>query len=237
MRELTCKLGKQALNLALEQRTVILCDNEEEAQRMAAALQSAGGTLIDGSEVARGTVAEQLPRRTDSERVSRIRSALRLDEDVLSWRLRDSGPLQRMVAMTLLALVREQDLLVFEFSELAGSPFDIAHACAHMRRVALEFPVTLVAVIADPALISSAGAHLLVIAQGQLVEAGAVGSTLAHPQSDALLQRLEATPIPSPMAMQMRRVQRVTTTPINYAHTTIIQLPTQESIALAGGDE
>ncbi|MHB0927949.1 MAG: hypothetical protein ACYC3W_03375 [Candidatus Nanopelagicales bacterium] len=237
MREVACKLGKHMLHLQLEPRTVILCDNEEEAQRTAAALQAAGGTLIDGREVARGTVAEQLPKRTGEDLVTRIRGALRLHEDVLSWRPRDSGPLPRMVASTLLALVREEDLLIFDFSALSGSPFDVAHACAHMRRVAMEFPVTVIGVIADPALISSAGAHLVVISQGQLVEAGSVTSTLADPRSEALLHRLEATPIPSPLAMQMRRVQRVATAAVNYAHTTIIQLPTQESIALAGGDE
>ena len=237
MRELTVRLGKQQIALSLAPRSVLLCDNVEQAQRMAVAMRAAGATLIDGSDGTRGRVAEQLPKRIDEAAVQRIRLALRLDEDILNWRPRDSSPLQRMLSETLVALAGGADLLVFDVSPFASSPFDTAHVCAFMRRVATEFMVTVAAVVSDAALIASAGAHLIVCTDEGVVEAGDVGSVLADPRTEALRQRLEATPIASPVAMQMRRVQRVTVQPVNYAHTTIIQLPTQDSIALAGGDE
>ncbi len=236
-RDLEIRLGRQQVSVALAPRTVVLCDNVEQAQRLADALRAAGATLVDGSEASRGRVADLLPKRTDLNSVERIRTALRLDQDILDWRLRDSSALQRMLAQTLAALAAGADLLAFEFTGFAASPFDTAHACAFMRRVASEFAVTVVAVVADAALISSAGAHLIVYAGEVVIETGDVATVLANPQSDALRQRLEATPIASPVAMQMRRVQRVAVQPVNYAHTTIIQLPNQDSIALAGGDE
>lgn len=237
MHELSVRIGKQQMAMSLAPRSVILCDNTEQAQRMAAALRAAGATLIDGSDGSRGRVGEQLPKRIDASSVQRIRVALRLDEDILDWRPRDSSALQCMLSETLVALAGGADLLVFDLSPFAASPFDTAHACAFMRRVATEFMVTVAAVVSDAALIASAGAHLIVCTDDGIVEAGDVGSVLASPRTDVLRQRLEATPIASPVAMQMRRVQRASVQPVNYAHTTIIQLPTQDSIALAGGDE
>ena len=67
-------------------------------------------------------------------------------------------------------------------------------------------------------------------------EQAAVVDALRAPASDALLARLQATPVPNPLAMQQRRVQRAATRPVNYANTQIVQLPTADAIALAGGD-
>lgn len=236
IREVTVKLGKTRSVLQVERRTVVLCDTAAAATRMAKAFAEEG-VLIDGADAPRGTVRDQLPKRFDANRAIDICAALRRDESVLDWRPRESGALQRMVAATVVALAHDAQLLVFDLAGLAGSPFDVAHACAHMRRTSMEFDVTVVAVIADPALISSAGAYLIVCAGDVVVESGPVETLLARPASDTLLARLEATPIASPVAMQMRRVQRMATQSVNYAHTTIIHLPTQDSIALAGGDE
>lgn len=235
-REVTIRWNRQSVALPLALRSVLLCDGVEQARQAAAAMQAAGAIVIPGADGTRGRVAEQLPKRSDQAAVERVREALRLDADVLEWRPRDSSLLQRTLAETLVALVSAADLLVFDLTRFEGSPFDVAHACAFLRRVSAQFDVTLVAVIADAALVSSAGSHLVVLDESGIAEAGEVAQVLADPQSDALRQRLEATPIPSPVAMQMRRVQRVTTRPVNYAHTTIIELPTLESIALAGGD-
>lgn len=235
-RELTIRWSRQTLALPLALRTVLLCDDVEHARQAVAATQAAGATVIPGADGIRGRVSEQLPKRSDPAAVERVREALRLEPDVLDWRPRDSSLLQRTLAETMVALVSAADLLVFDLTRFEGSPFDVAHACAFLRRVSAQFDVTLVAVIADAALVTSAGSHLVVLDQSGIAEAGDVAQVLADPQSDALRQRLAATPIPSPVAMQMRRVQRVATRPVNYAHTTIVELPTSESIALAGGD-
>ena len=236
MRVVPVKLGKQRSEIELASRTVVLCDTADSASRIAKAIGEQG-IVIDGTEAPRGTVRDQLPKRFETGRASAICTALRRDDAVLDWRPRESGVLPRMVAATVVALAHEASLLVFDLTSLADSPFDTAHACAHMRRTAQAFDVCVVAVIADPALISSCGAHLIVFSGDAVVEAGPVETVLARPSSDHLVQRLEATPIASPLAMQMRRVQRLATRPINYAHTTIIQLPTLDSIALAGGEE
>lgn len=237
VREFSLRLGKALVDVAVEARTVVLCDDAPGASRMAKAFIEAGAVAVDTADWPRGTVREHLPKRLGAEQVQKICDALRLDPAVLEWRPREADALHRMVASTLIGLAREATALVFDLTPLAGSPFDIAHTCAHMRRVASEFDVTVIAIITDPALITSAGSHLVAVAGSEVVEAGSVVGVLARPVSEHLIRRLESTPIPSPMAMQMRRVQRVATHPVNYAHTTIIQLPTSDSIALAGGEE
>lgn len=234
--ELTLKLGKQRPQVVLEPRTVVLCNDAADAARTAKAVADAGGTLLAAADPARGTVRDQLPKKSDPARVQDLCAQLHLPEDVLEWRPRDTDALHRLVAETVVALVADARVLVFDCSELT-SPFDVAHLCAHMRRTALAFDVTVVAVVWDAALISSAGTHLIVMDADAVAETGPAIALLANPRSDALQQRLAATPIASPLAMQMRRVQRVATEPVNYAHTTIIALPTRDTIALAGGDE
>ncbi len=142
-----------------------------------------------------------------------------------------------MLSASLLALVEGIDLLVFDVAQIATAPFDVAHTFAHLRRVRTASGAHVIALIADPALISTAGANLIVVSGDAIVESGPTSQLLASPSSDALLQRLQSTPIPSPLAMQLRRVQRASTTPVNYSNTQIITLPTRDSIALAGGDE
>ena len=236
-RELQLRLGRTSIDVPFEVRTVVLCDDVPSARTLVEACVAAGVRGIRADEGSRSTVSELIPKRTDEAVVERVRTTLRLEEDVLQWRPRESGPLQRLIAASLLALIGGADGLVFDLTTMSGSAFDAAHACAHLRRIAEGLGVPVIAVIADPALISSAGSHLVVVSGDAVVESGSVASLLAEPRSDALRQRLEATPVPNPMAMQMRRVQRVATRPVNYAHTTIIDLPTQDSVALAGGEE
>lgn len=237
MRELGLRLAKSAIAVEVDTHTVFLADDAAHARRIVDALAATGAIAIRGDDGARGRVADLLPRQAGADAVQRILHELQLDEALLDWRLRDTGPLQRMVAATVLALASGADLLAFDVAGTVRSPFDAATVCAHMRRVVSAFGVTVIAVIDDPALITSAGTHLVAFQGDAVAESGAVGITLARPRSDALLARLEATPIASPVAMQMRRVQRLATQPVNYAHTTIIALPTADSVALAGGEE
>lgn len=237
MRDLDLRVGRAELRLPCDARTVVLCDDAAHAQRMLAALAAAGVEVIRTDAAPRGTVADQFQRNVDADLVQRVLTELQLDEALLEWRPRDLGPLQRMVAATVVALVRGVDPIAFDAVSGATTPFEAAHLCGHLRRVAEAMGTATIAVIADAALITSAGTHLVVLDGDTVAEAGAVSTLLGHPASDALRLRLEATPIASPLAMQMRRVQRVATRPVNYAHTAIIELPTEESIALAGGDE
>ena len=236
-RDLEIRLGRASVVLPIAQRTVVLCDDATGARAVVDACVSAGVRGIRGDEGSRSTVQELLPRRTDETVVDRMRAGLRLDADILQWRPRDIGPLQRLIASSFVALVSGAESLVFDLSAVADSAFDAAHACAHLRRIGEGIGVPVIAVIADAALLSSAGSHLVVVSGDTVVEAGPLDARLAAPDSDQLRRRLEATPVPNPMAMQMRRVQRVATRPVNYAHTTIIELPTRDSVALAGGEE
>ncbi len=234
--DLQVKIGKQRVQLTCDARTVVLCDDAESARRTAKAVAEAGGTLLTGDDAPRGSVRDQLPRKFDSAQAITICERLHLSEDALDWRPRESDPIHRLLGATIVALASGDPVLVFDVTTCT-SPFDVAHLCAHMRRTEQEFGVTVIAVIWDPALISSAGTHLVIVHGDAVVEQGPAIALLAHPRSESLQQRLASTPIPSPLAMQMRQVQRIATEPVNYSHTTIIQLPTRDTIALAGGDE
>lgn len=235
--EITLKFGRQRSQVAIGRRTAILCDSTGHARRVAQAVADGGTLLINGADGARGSVRDQLGRRVDADRIGRVLSELHLDEAVLEWRPRDLPVVQRMLAASVIALVQDARMLAFDLAPISASPFDVAHLFSHLRRIATSFDCSVIAVVADPAFITSAGEHLVVLQGDAVVEAGPSAELLARPTSDALLQRLEATPVPSPMAMQMRRVQRVATAPVNYSHTQIIVLPTQDSVALASGDE
>lgn len=234
---LELRIGKGRISVQIEHSTVVLCDNAAHAERVAKAFQAAGALLIDGTDAARGTVSDQLGRKRDRDPIDRAIASLQVPEDILDWRPRDLSLLQRMLAASLVAAVAGSDPIVFDVSHIVGSPFDVAHVFGHLRRLRAAFAPDVVAIVADPALISSAGDHLIVLDGDTVAETGLVAECLARPASATLLQRLESTPIASPMAMQLRRVQRASTKPVNYAHTQIITLPTQDSIALAGGDE
>lgn len=230
------KIGKQKLEFSPQAQEVVLCDSAERAREVARAIAKACGSLIDASDESRGTVRDQLGRKPEISKIASTLDALHFDEAMLDWRMRDATPLQRMLASSFVALFAGATTLVFDCSSVAASRFDTAHLFAHLRRLSASFSVTVIAVIADAAHISSAGTHLTVITADGFAESGDVASTLANPRSEALLTRLEATPVASPLAMQKRRVQRAATQPVNYSHTLIIELPTAESIALAAGD-
>lgn len=236
-RDLDLRLGKQRLTLGIRRRTVVLCDNTSHAQRVAKAFADGGSLVIDGNDAPRGTVRDQLGRRADQESIDRVRSALHLEDSVLDWRPRELGALQRMLAASFVAIVQSAPVLVFDLAVISASPFDVAHLFGHLRRIAASFDCAVIAVVADAAHITSGGDYLVVMAGDAVAEVGVTTEVLTHPGSETLLRRLEATPIASPLAMQMRRVQRAATRPVNYAHTQIIVLPTQDSVALAGGEE
>lgn len=236
-RLLELRLGKGRVPLTIEHSTVMLCDNAAHAALLAKALHVAGALVIDGSDAPRGTVSDHLGRKRDRDPIDRAIASLQVPEDILDWRPRDLAPLQRMLAASLVAAVAGTDPVVFDVSHIVASPFDVAHVFGHLRRLRASFPADVVALVADPALISSAGDSLIAMDGDAIAEAGLVAECLARPASESLLHRLQATPIASPLAMQLRRVQRAATKPVNYAHTQIITLPTQDSIALAGGDE
>jgi len=234
---LEVRFGKSRIPLTIEHSTVVLCDNAAHAERMARALQAAGALVIAGADAPRGTVSDQLGRKRDRDPIDRAIASLQVPEDILDWRPRDLAPLQRMLAASLVAAVAGTNPLVFDVSHIVASPFDVAHVFGHLRRLRAAFAADVIALVADPALISSAGDHLIAMEGDAVAESDLVAECLARPGSESLLHRLEATPIASPLAMQLRRVQRASTTPVNYSHTQIITLPTQDSIALAGGDE
>ena len=230
------KLGKQKVQFTPERREVVLCDTADHARATARQLAKAIGPLIDASDDSRGTVRDRLGRKPEISRIAATLAELHLDESMLDWRMKDATPLQRVLAASFVAVFGGAEAVVVDCTSLASSRFDTAHLFAHLRRLAASFPVTVVAVISDAALMSSAGSHLTVISDDIIVEAASVSDALARPASAALLERLEATPVASPLAMQKRRVQRSATKPVNYAHTLIIELPTADSIALAAGD-
>jgi hypothetical protein len=236
-RELELRLGKVRVAISVEQSTVVLCDDAAHASRMAKALADAGVRTIDGAEAPRSAVNDQLGRRADRDQIARVIAALHLPEDVIGWHPRELPTLQRMLAESLVAVVGGSDPIAFDVTRVSASLFDVSHLIGHIRRLRASFPIHVVALVANPALISSAGEYLVAMQGDTVAESGSVAQCLAAPTSDSLLRRLETTPIPSPLAMQLRRVQRASTKPVNYSHTQIITLPTQDSIALAVGDE
>ena len=230
------KWGKQRLAFEPHGRDVVLCETQEQAIAVAKALAAAFDVdVIDGDDDARGTLRDRFGKRGASL-IPNVLDVLRLDEDALEWRLKDVSPLRRLLADVVRALANGDRVLVVELATFTAMPFDLAHVYRHINAVASAFALPVIVVVVDPALISSSGQHLTVLTADGIVESAPVAQALADPQSPQLLARLEATPVPNPLAMQQRRVQRAATRPVNYAHTQIMQFPTADAIALAGGD-
>lgn len=230
------KWGKQRLAFEPHGRDVVLCETQEQAISAAKALAAAFDVdVIDCADDARGTLRDRFGKRGVGL-IPNVLGVLRLDDDALEWRLKDVSPLRRLLADVVRALVNGDRILIFELATFTAMPFDLAHVYRHINAVSTAFALPIVVVIVDPALISSSGQHLTVLTADGIVESATVAQALADPQSPQLLARLEATPVPNPLAMQQRRVQRAATRPVNYAHTQIVQFPTADAIALAGGD-
>lgn len=230
------KWGKQHFEFEPRGRDVVLCDSREDGLRAAKAIAAAlGVTVISGTDDVRGTFRDRLPKE-GRDRVPQVLDALGLDDDALEWRLKDASPLRRLLAAAAAGVLAGERALVVELGSFTAMPFDLAHVYRHLRQLHSGFGIRIVVVIVDPALISSSGDYLTVLTERGIEEAAAVRDALADPQSARLLARLEATPVPNPLAMQQRRVQRARTNAVNYSHTQIVQLPTADATALAGGD-
>ena len=230
------KWGKQRIAIELHDRDVVLCESQEKAVAAAKAIASAFDVdVIDGDDDARGTLRDRFGKR-GTALIPKVLSTLQLDQDALEWRLKDVSPLRRLLADIVRSLANDDAVLVYELATFTAMPFDLAHVYRHINAVHAAFGVPVIVVIVDPALITSSGQYLTVLTADGIVESAPVAQALADPQSEHLLTRLEATPVPNPLAMQQRRVQRASTRPVNYAHTQIVQLPTADAIALAGGD-
>lgn len=230
------KWGKERLTFDATGRDVVLCNDRAQAVQAAKALADAFGTnVISGSDDLRGTLRDAVGK-APTPRVHEVLATLRLNDDALEWKLKLVSPLRRVLAGAAAAVAAGERTLVFELGSFVAMPFDLAHLYRHIHVLHTTFNVSCVLVIVDPALISSSGTHLTVLTETGIVERAPVQEALRDPKSDVLLARLEATPVPNPMAMQQRRVQRAKTRPVNYANTQIVQLPTADSIALAGGD-
>lgn len=230
------KWGRQRVSFETHGRDVLLCDDPASATNAAKALASAVGVrVISGSDDVRGRLRDGLGK-ADQALVERIMQTLRLDDDAFEWRLKDASPLRRLLAAAAAAVAQGERVLVVELASFTAMPFDLAHVFRHINALHATFAIPVIVVIVDPALISSSGTHLAVLSTDGIVESAPVAEALADPQSELLLRRLLATPVPNPLAMQQRRVQRAATTIVNYANTQIVQLPTADAIALAGGD-
>lgn len=230
------KWVKQRIAIELHDRDVVLCESQEQAVAAAKAIASAFDVdVIDGDDDARGTLRDRFGKR-GTALIPKVLSTLQLDQDALEWRLKDVSPLRRLLADIVRSLANDDAVLVYELATFTAMPFDLAHVYRHINAVHAAFGVPVIVVIVDPALITSSGQYLTVLTADGIVESAPVAQALADPRSEHLLTRLEATPVPNPLAMQQRRVQRASTRPVNYAHTQIVQLPTADAIALAGGD-
>lgn len=230
------KWGKQRLALELHGRDVVLCETQEQALLAAAALAAAFDVeIIDGAPDGRGTLRDRFGKR-GAALIPNVLEVLRLDDEALEWRLKDVSPLRCLLADIVRALATEDQVLIVELASFTAMPFDLAHVYRHINAVAAAFGLPVIVIVVDPALITSSGEHLTVLTADGIVESAPVAQALADPQSPQLLARLESTPVPNPLAMQQRRVQRATTRRVNYAHTQITPRPTADAIALAGGD-
>lgn len=228
--------GKARLHFELHGRDAVLCNDKEQATRAAKALATALGTHVIGpDEDVRGTFRDLFPK-APAHPVHAVLSALQLGLDALDWKLKHASPLRRLLAATAAAVASGEPALVFQFATFPGTAFDRAYIYQQINALHLTFGVQVVVVIVDPALIASSGTHLTVLGEDGIAESASVTTALSDPRSDLLLARLQATPVPNPLAMQQRRVQRAATMPINFANTQVVQLPTADSIALAGGD-
>lgn len=230
------KWARQRLQFETHGRDVVLCESVEQAAAAARAIADAFDVdVIDCVDDVRGTLRDRFGKR-GQHLVPSVLAALRLDDDALEWRLKEVSPLRRLLSDIVRSLVNDDQVLVIELASFAAMPFDLAHCYRAIESVHAAFGKPIVVVIVDPALITSSGNHLTVLTATGIVEVGPASAALADPQSPELLARLEATPVPNPLAMQQRRVQRATTRPVNYAHTQITQRPTADAIALAGGE-
>lgn len=228
--------GKQRLAFEAAGRDVVLCMDQDQALRAARAIAAAfGARVINGSDDVRGTLRDAFGKAS-AERVRAVLAALGFDEDALEWKLKQLSPMRRLLAGAAASVVSGASALVFELGSFTAMPFDLAHVYRHIHVLHTTFDIPCIVVIVDPALISSSGSQLTVLSDEGVVERAPVADALRNPQSELLLMRLEATPVPNPLAMQQRRVQRAATRPVNYANTQIVQLPTTDAIALAGGD-
>lgn len=227
---------RQRLSFEPTGRDVVLCDDQSQALRAAKALANAfGSRVISCSEDVRGTLRDALGK-ADPARVQQILDTLQLDDDALEWKLKQISPLRRVLSTTAAAIASGEPVLVFELGSFAAMPFDLAHLYRHIRSVHASFGLACIVIIVDPARIASSGTFLTVLTERGIVERATVADALRDPASDELLARLEATPVPNPLAMQQRRVQRAAIRPVNYANTQIVQLPTPDATALAGGE-
>ena len=228
--------GKRRLMFEATGRDAVLCDDQQQALLAARAFADAfESRVISGGDDVRGTLRDALGK-APADRVREVLTALGLDDDALEWKLKQVSPMRRLVAAAAAAVATGDRALVFELGSFTAMPFDLAHVYRHIQVLHSTFGVPCIVVIVDPALISSSGTNLTVLTDDGIVEQAAVVDALRAPASDALLARLQATPVPNPLAMQQRRVQRAATRPVNYANTQIVQLPTADAIALAGGD-
>lgn len=230
------KWSGRRLEFTATGRDVVLCDDAAQAVLAANALADAFGVrVISCSDQVRGTLRDAFGKH-GSATTSAVMTALQLDDDSLGWKLKQVSPLRRVLAAAAAAVAAGEQVLVFELGSFTAMPFDLAHLYRHIGVLHSTFAIPCVVVIVDPALISSSGSQLTVLTVDGIVERSTVADALRDPQSEVLLRRLQATPVPNPLAMQQRRVQRAATRTVNYANTQIIQLPTSDSIALAGGD-
>lgn len=230
------KWGRQRLSFETRGRDVVLCDDLASATNAAKVIAAAFDVrVISGSDDVRGRLRDGLGK-ADQALIDRIMQALRLDDDALEWRLKDASALRRLLAAAAAAVAHGERVLVFELASFTAMPFDLAHVFRHINNLHATFSIPVIVVIVDPALISSSGTQLSVLTADGIIESSSVVDALADPKSAQLLLRLLATPVPNPLAMQQRRVQRAATSAVNYSHTQIVQLPTADAIALAGGD-
>lgn len=230
------KWGKQRLAFEPTGRDVVLCDDQSQALQAARALAEAFGVrVVSGNDDVRGSFRDAVGK-VDADRMRAVLACLQLDDDALEWKLKQVSPMRRVLATAAAAISAEEPVLVFELGSFIAMPFDLAHVYRHIHVLHATFGTPCIVVIVDPALISSSGTHLTVLVDDGIVERAPVADALRDPRSEVLLHRLQATPVPNPLAMQQRRVQRAATRPVNYANTQIVQLPTQDAIALAGGE-
>lgn len=227
--------GQANRTIDIEPATVLLCDDGDVATRWLRALATAGMQVLDPAAAPRSTVSELVARQADVAVLPHVLRTLGLPDELVSWRFPDLDPVRRIMAWSVVALASTQRLLAVEITRLVASPFERAHLLAHLRRISERFDVLIAVIISDPALVSSAGSHLLVVSGDEVVESGPAREVVMAPTSEALLERLRATPIAHPLAMQVRRLQGAPQA-LPFA-ATLVELPDEDSIAMAGGEE
>lgn len=227
--------GQASRSLVLEHATVILCDDAEAAGRWLRACAAAGMFELDPTAAPRSTVAELVARQGETSVLPHVLRTLGLAEESAEWRFSDLDPVRRVLAWSVVGLARSERLLIVDLARLSATPFERAHLLAHLRRLGERFEALVVCLITDPALISTAGQHLLVVSRDAIAESGPARDLVLAPTSEVLIERLSATPIAHPLAMQMRRLQGAQQA-LPFA-ATLVELPDEDSIAMAGGEE